>query len=87
MNNPQARDYAVALAKHVRSPSTEEAVDQAYWATLSREPKEGELKLAVEFLKQQTELRKVAGELDAELSALTDLCQTIMSMNEFLYVD
>jgi hypothetical protein len=45
------------------------------------------MKLALEFLKKQTDLRKNAGDSDAALSALTDLCQTIMSMNEFLYVD
>jgi len=87
MNNPQGREYAAALAKHVHSDSVEQAVDRAYWAVLSRGPQGAEMKLAVEFLKQQTAVRKAASEPDAKFSALTDLCQTIMSMNEFLYVD
>jgi hypothetical protein len=87
MNNPQGREYALALAKHVQSESAEQAVDRAYWAALSRGPQITETILALEFLTRQTELRKATGESDAELSALTDLCQTIMSMNEFLYVD
>jgi hypothetical protein len=87
MNNPQGREYAAALAKRISGASLEQSVNQAYWAALSREPQAAELKLALEFLNQQTALRKSANESDAELSALTDLCQTIMSMNEFLYVD
>ena len=87
MNNPQGREYAAALAQRVLSDSAEESVNRAYWAALSRGPQIAELKLASEFLKQQAALRKAAGESDAEPSALTDLCQTIMSMNEFLYVD
>ncbi|MDX1925130.1 MAG: PSD1 and planctomycete cytochrome C domain-containing protein [Pirellulaceae bacterium] len=87
MNNPQGREYAAALAKRISAASLEQSVNQAYWSALSREPQAAELKLALEFLNQQTALRKSAHESDAELSALTDLCQTIMSMNEFLYVD
>ena len=33
------------------------------------------------------ELRRQSGEVDAELFALADLCQTVMSMNEFVYID
>jgi Protein of unknown function (DUF1553)/Protein of unknown function (DUF1549) len=87
MNNPQGREYAAALAKQITSDSMEQSVEQAYWSALSRGPQNAELKLAMEFLKQQTSLRKEANESEAELAALTDLCQTIMSMNEFLYVD
>jgi hypothetical protein len=89
MNNPQGREYAVALANHAGSESTslEQAVGHAYWAALSRGPSKRELKLALEFLKQQTALRKTAGEADAELLAMADLCQTIVSMNEFVYVE
>ena len=87
MNNPQGREYAVSLAKHLQSESAEQTVDRVYWAVLSRGPQSTELKLAMAFLKQQASLRNSAGESDGELSALTDLCQTIMSMNEFLYVE
>ncbi len=87
MNNPQGRDYAAALAKRVQSESAEESVDRAYWSALTRGPQPAEMKLAIEFLNSQIAIRKAASEPDAELSALTDLCQTIMSMNEFLYVD
>ena len=87
MNNPQGREYAVALAKHLQSESADQTVDRVYWAALSRGPQSIELKLALAFLKQQASLRNSAGESDGELSALTDLCQTIMSMNEFLYVE
>lgn len=87
MNNPQGREYAAALAKHVHSESSEQSVDRAYWAALSRSPQNAEMTLALTFLREQSASRKAAGESDADLLALTDLCQTIMSMNEFLYVD
>jgi hypothetical protein len=87
MNNPQGREHAAALAKRVTANSESQEVEQAYWSALSRGPQSSEMQLSLEFLKQQTELRRNAGESDAKLSSLTDLCQTIMSMNEFLYVD
>lgn len=87
MNNVQGREYAVALAKRVEADSVEQSIDRVYWLALSREPQITEMKLALDFLKQQTALRKAANESSPEFAALTDLCQTIMSMNEFLYVD
>ncbi len=87
MNNPQGREYALALAKHVQSESAEQSVDRVYWAALSRGPLCSELTLAREFLTQQAAIRTAAGEGDSANLALADLCQTILSMNEFLYVD
>jgi broad specificity phosphatase PhoE len=91
MNNAQGREYAVALARRVReqaaNSSPELAIEQAYWSALSRAPQSSEAKLAIEFLKQQTQVRQATGEADAELLAFADFCQALISMNEFVYVD
>jgi hypothetical protein len=87
MNNSQGRECALALAMHVETKAPEVAVERAYWAALSRPPRSVEAKLAIEFLKQQAALRTGNGEDQPELMALADLCQTILSMNEFVYVD
>ena len=62
-------------------------VEQAYWIALSRSPESSETELAIKFLDQQSSVRKQTTEADAELLAFADLCQTLMSMNEFVYVD
>ncbi len=91
MNNPQGREYALALARRIHEqtpqPTADVAVDQLYWTALSRQPNAAEEVLAVEFLNQQTVVRREIDEADAELLALADLCQTLMSMNEFVYID
>lgn len=91
MNNVQGREYAIALARQIYDQTTErienQPVDRAYWMALSRAPNSSEVKLAQQFLAQQTTARQQHGEADAPLLALADLCQTLMSMNEFVYVD
>jgi hypothetical protein len=46
-----------------------------------------ELDLACAFLDRQTRQLRGAKGADAELSALTNLCQQLLASNEFLYVD
>jgi hypothetical protein len=91
MNNPQGRDYALALARRAREQSAElspeRAIADVYWTALSRGPSGAEAALAIHFLEHQTALRQKNGEAEAELLSLADLCQTLMSMNEFVYVD
>ncbi len=75
----QARHYAERVAK-----LTDEAADrirEAYRIALSRTPTESELDANLDFLRQQTEYH----DGDA-LAALTDLCDVILNLNEFLYV-
>jgi hypothetical protein len=91
MNNPQGRDYALALARRVRGENPEwslqRLITEVYWTALSRGPNITEAELASNFLEQQTAIRRENGEAASELLALADLCQTLMSMNEFVYVD
>lgn len=91
MNNPQGREYALALARRIHEqtpqPTADLAMAQLYWTALSRPPSGAEASLAIDFLKHQAVLRCESGEAEFELLALADLCQTLMSMNEFVYVD
>ena len=58
----------------------------AYRIALSREPSLKEMADNLQFLEQQRahHAGKAAG--DADLLALTDLCNVILNLNEFLYV-
>lgn len=87
INSPQGRAHAMALAKRVKSPDNAKSVQLAYDLTLTRQPSEQELALSVQFIEQQAALRSEQGESDAGEQALTDFCQMLLSMNEFIYVD
>ncbi len=90
INNAQVRSCAESLAKRV-SPKEglppEEVVRAAYARTLGRQPKERELRDSLTFLKEQVESYKAAGKNDAQQLALTDSCQAMLGLNEFIYVD
>ncbi len=88
LNNPQVRSYARGLAKRIapdEKVSLETAIRNAYRITLSREATSDEVKDAIEFLNGQ--MSSYAGKTDARHLALTDYCQTLMCLNEFVYVE
>ena len=86
LNSPQGRQYAVGFAK--RLPKEEPAaIEMAFRISFGREPKENELTASTKFLEKQRSRYKEAGQKDAEPMALVDLCQALLSMNEFVYVD
>jgi len=65
---------------------------RAWELALSRKPTADELQLAVEFLAEQLRFldanpASVPDGSTADRQALTNLCQTLLSCNEFLYVD
>lgn len=75
----QARHYAERVAK--LSDEAAGQIREAYRIALSRTPTESELDANLDFLQQQTKYH----DGDA-LAALTDLCDVILNLNEFLYV-
>lgn len=77
MNSPQGRDYANAFAKRLPTDSPELTVREAWRLAFGRIPTEAEAAASLQFLKQQP---------DAD-QAVVNLCQTILSMNEFVYVE
>jgi hypothetical protein len=90
MNNAIVRGFAEHLSKRIcPSPETPlpDAVRSSYSLALGRNPTDDEAAASVEFLKQQMDAYKAAGKMDARQLALTDLCQVLMGLNEFVYVD
>ena len=75
----QAKYYAERVAR--LSDETVDRIREAYRIALSRPPTQTELDANLAFLRQQTDYHNG----DA-LAALTDLCDVILNLNEFLYV-
>jgi mono/diheme cytochrome c family protein len=87
LNSPQVRQYARAFARRI-APSEatplEDAVRHAYKVALARGPSAVELQDDLAFLTQQMATYPVERRREA---ALTDFCQVLMCLNEFVYVD
>ncbi len=77
MNSPQGRDYATAFAKRLPQGAPEQTVREAWRLAFGRVPTDAESTASAQFLNQQP---------DAD-QAIINLCQTILSMNEFVYVE
>jgi hypothetical protein len=87
LNNPQVRSYARSLALRIapnEKTTLEEAVQAGYLRTLARLPNRDELADGVAFVQQQMETYSGTGRRE---SALTDFCQVLVCLNEFVYVD
>jgi hypothetical protein len=52
-----------------------------------REPRTEELELGLAFLSQQEAMYRQQQVSDPRLAATIDLCQTLMSLNEFVYIE
>jgi hypothetical protein len=90
MNNPHVRGYAKGLAGRVlpaAKASPAEAVRQAYRIALGRAPEAEEWVATLDFLLIQAERYRGDGKADALALAVTDLCQSLMCLNEFSYID
>jgi hypothetical protein len=59
----------------------------AYRLAFGREPTSAEQSALIDFLDQQTKARGDDAQPDAARLAMIDLCQTLFSMNEFIYID
>jgi mono/diheme cytochrome c family protein len=88
MNNANVRGYARALAREIGPGklSEERAIQTAYKMTVARSPDTGEVASGRAFLAQQAASYSNSGVGAPEL-ALADLCQVLMCLNEFAYVE
>jgi hypothetical protein len=90
LNSGQVRSCAESFAKRI-SPKEglplEDVVRSAYAHALGRQPKERELADAVAFLKEQAASYKASGKDNPQQLALTDFCQALLGLNEFIYID
>lgn len=90
MNNPHVRAWAAHFARRVdpgMGGSWDEAIAAAYRLALTREPTEGELARCRAFCEAQGEHYRRAGHAEPRRLALTDFCQSLFCLNEFMYVD
>lgn len=79
MNNPQVRKYSETFAKHLGSQSSGfgEQIESAYQRALGRPPTESERSAARAFL--------TSSGSQPPKERLADFCQTLFSLNEFVY--
>ena len=86
LNSPQARSYAEGLARRLDGFQGRNAVQQAYRIAYGRTADADELAAAEEFLDRQRRSYASEGQADASTLALTDYCQTLLGLSEFLYI-
>jgi len=87
MNSTLGRACAVALADRVHHDDPAESLVQVYQIAFGRDPTAAELDLAKQFLARTVPLRKDQGDPDPVHDAMADLCQMLLGLNEFIYVD
>jgi cytochrome c553 len=84
MNNPQVRQWAGGFANRLKGKTAEDAVKSGYEIALGRPPSAEEIKESVKFLEEQ---RQTYGGPNASDLALEDFCQSLLCLNEFVYVE
>jgi len=90
----RAEDFARRLTQEVGTDLSAQ-VRRAWHLALAREPSAGELASSAEFLQAQQARRSSPGAGQSEEAvrpmachlALTDFCQSLFALNEFIYVD
>ncbi len=90
MNNPHVRGYAAGLASRVTAKvqdSPADAIRSAYRLALGRPPEPDETVAALDFLLVQSERYRKDGNAQALGLSFTDFCQSLICLNEFVYVD
>jgi hypothetical protein len=91
MNDPQVRSWAAGLARraaHVGGANPSAVVQAAYRFVLGRDPRTEELADALAFLSRQEQtFQNSPLQAREKQEALVDLCQALLSLNEFAYVE
>jgi hypothetical protein len=87
---PSSAPTAVSTPAQQNAATQEQAIRRAYWICLGRSPDRQEIADAVAFLQAQTASYGVvpaATPQSAATLALTDFCQVMLGLNEFIYID
>jgi hypothetical protein len=94
LNDRFFRDRAAGLARRLLAgggAKPEVWIDRGFRLALSRPPEGGERAACVRFLERQVERRKARAPAqtpeEVRRNALTDFCQALFALNEFIYVD
>jgi hypothetical protein len=87
LNSSQGRQYSHSLVDQLPNHDLDAAVQLGYQTALARDPTTEEAALALVFLKSQEEIYRQRQDDEPRNAALTDFCQALMSMNEFIYIE
>ena len=86
MNSRVGRGYAGSLAERLPADPGR-AIVRAWQLALGRTPRADEQAAVMVFLERQEHIYRGAGRSDPIRTARVDLCQALLGMNEFIYVD
>lgn len=90
MNSPIVRSYAEGLANRSRSQtdaSLEARVQHVYETCFSRRATESDMESAITFVSEQSTSYRSIGQSAPLEMAVTDWCQAMLSLNEFVFLD
>jgi hypothetical protein len=90
INSPHIRGYAQAFAKRLLATyeqSPRQAIEQAYLRAITRRPDAKEVGSTLAFLSAQEKSYVADEKANARELALTDFCQVVFGLNEFVYVE
>ena len=87
MNSPQTRRYATSFAQRLGDGDLRTKIESGYLAAFARRPSPAETSVLEEFINHQKGIYKKSGQSNSESLALTDFCQTLFSLNEFVFID
>lgn len=90
LNDRFVRNCAERFADRLRREVGDDpqALSQhSFLLALARQPSDSEAEAAARFIESQTTARRERGEAESLREALTDYCQTLFCLNEFIYVD
>ncbi len=90
LNSTLVRSAAKALAERIKPLPGEtqtDSVQRGFALTLGRQPSATELKESAEFIQEQMAAYNKEKKEHAAALALTDFCQALLGLNEFIYVD
>jgi hypothetical protein len=88
-----ARDFAkLLIQKQTSEAITEEVelqpiIEKAFETSFARLPTNREIETSIQIIEAQTKVRTERAERDPRIEALTDYCQSLFALNEFIYVD
>lgn len=88
-----ARDFANLLVERQTDKSVppedelKQIIEMAFETSFARLPTNREIETSIQFIEAQTKVRTERAERDPRIEALTDYCQTLFGLNEFIYVD
>lgn len=94
LNDTFFRDRAADFGRRLVAESgtrPEDCVERGFRLVVSRRPTDAERAASMQFIERQLERRRVRDPSQApeaiRMHALTDFCQALFSLNEFIYVD